>query len=197
MIKGLREACIADGVPRILSREPWVQALSLACLALHRQTMAFLEKSRIYTAVDSAAEEVLDALAVNWNISWYDTDYDIERKRRIVRSALGVRRTMGTVGAVRAQADAAYPGTTLVEWFEYDGEPGKFRLRMSAQTAADREKLEAMSTEEIERRFAVAKRFSAHLEDVEIFDTGGTATSYALAAVCGGTFRDGGTAEKY
>lgn len=119
MIKSLRDAQITDGLPRIVREQPWVKALSMAAAVLHKKTMDYIDGSQIYTAIDSVAEPVLDALAVNWKIDWYDTGYDIDRKRRIVKTALTIRRTMGTVGAVRAQADAIYPGSTLEEWFEY------------------------------------------------------------------------------
>lgn len=73
MIKGLKDAQITDGLPRVLAEQPWVRALSLAMLELHRKTMDYIDASQVYTAIDTVAEEVLDALAVNWKIDWYDT----------------------------------------------------------------------------------------------------------------------------
>lgn len=191
MIKSLYHAQITDGVPRVLREQPWVKALSLAVWELHKQTMEYIDGSQIYTAIDTVGEEVLDALAVNWKIDWYDTDYDIEQKRRIVKTALNIRRTMGTVAAVKAQADAIYPGSTLEEWFQYGGEPGYFRLRVNIMTVEEQEKFAAMSLREIERRLAAAKRFSAHLEEVEYYDAGGTATAYGMAAYVGAEYVDG------
>lgn len=185
MIKSLLDAELRDGVPRVLQKQPWVEALSRAVLDLHRKTMGFIDGSQIYTAIDTVDESVLDALAVNWKIDWYDTGYDIEQKRRIVKTALNIRRTMGTVAAVKAQADAIYPGSTLEEWFEYGSEPGYFRLRVNIMTVEEQEKFAAMSLAEIERRLAAAKRFSAHLEEVEYYDAGGTATAYGMAAYVG------------
>lgn len=186
MIKSLLDAEVRDGLPRILREQPWVQALSMAVLELHRKTMEFAEGSQIYTALDTVREEVLDALAVSWKIDWYDPEYDIEQKRRIVKTALTIRRTMGTVSAVKAQADAIYPGSTVEEWFEYGGTPGYFRLRVNIMTVEEQEKFAAMSMAEIERRLAAAKRFSSHLEEVEYYDAGGTATSWGFAAYVGG-----------
>lgn len=126
MIKSLFNAQIADGVPRVLREQPRVKALSLAAWELHKQTMEYIDGSQIYTAIDTVREEALDALAVNWKIDWYDTGYDIDQKRRIVKTALSIRRTMGTVSAVKAQADAIYPGSTLEEWFDLTGRRGRF-----------------------------------------------------------------------
>ena len=197
MIKSLLDAEVRDGLPRILREQPWVKALSMAVLELHKKTMAYIEGSQIYTAIDTVGEPVLDAMAVNWKIDWYDPEYDIEQKRRIVKTALTIRRTMGTVAAVKAQADAIYPGSTVEEWFEYGGTPGYFRLRVNIMTVEEQEKFEAMSMAEIERRMAAAKRFSSHLEEVEYYDTGGTASAYGLAHWIGCSIAESGIATKY
>lgn len=186
MIKSLLDAELRDGVPRVLQKQPWVEALSRAVLDLHRQTMGFIDGSQIYTAIDTVSEAVLDALAVSWKIDWYDPEYDLEQKRRIVQTALTIRRTMGTAAAVKAQADAIYPGSTVEEWYEYGGKPGYFRLRVNIMTVEEQEKFAAMSMAEVERRLAAAKRFSSHLEEVEYYDAGGTATGWGFAAYAGG-----------
>ena len=52
MIKGLKDAQITDGLPRVLAEQPWVRALSLAMLELHRKTMDYIDASQVYTAID-------------------------------------------------------------------------------------------------------------------------------------------------
>ena len=197
MIKSLRQARITDGLPRVLARQEWVIALSEALGLALGKTLDYTDESQIYTRLDTAPEAVLDVLAVDWKIDWYDTGYDIEQKRRIVKTALNIRRTMGTAGAARTQADAIYPGTKLEEWFEYGGTHGKFRLRVNITTVEERQKFAAMTIAEIERRLAAAKRFSAHLEEVEYYDAGGTATAYGIAAMAGAAVVDFGSASKF
>ena len=197
MIKSLRQARITDGLPRVLARQEWVIALSEALGLALGKTLDYTDESQIYTRLDTAPETVLDVLAVDWKIDWYDTGYDIEQKRRIVKTALNIRRTMGTAGAARTQADAIYPGTKLEEWFEYGGTHGKFRLRVNITTVEERQKFAAMTIAEIERRLAAAKRFSAHLEEVEYYDAGGTATAYGIAAMAGAAVVDFGSASKF
>ena len=204
MIKSLRDAQITDGLPRIVREQPWVKALSMAAAALHKKTMDYIDGSQIYTAIDSVAEPVLDALAVNWKIDWYDTGYDIDRKRRIVKTALTIRRTMGTVGAVRAQADAIYPGSTLEEWFEYGGTHGRFRLRVNIVTVEEREEFEYYDAGGVATAYGMAAYVGA--EFVEGCTTirvnpspdtkTGTATAHALAACVGAVIIDFGTTER-
>lgn len=175
MIKSLKDARIVDALPRIIANQAWVQAMSGALGEIHQQTLRFADNSQIYTKLDTASEKVLDALAVNWKIDWYDTGYSIEQKRRIVKSALVVRRTMGTVGAVKSQADAIYPGSTLEEWFEWGGEPGLFRISVDVTTTDKNQWVQVLSLDEIERRLATAKRYTAHLDSVSYQVTHGLA----------------------
>lgn len=163
MIKSLTDAHVADALPRIVASQDWVAALSEAVNLMHRRTMQYINDSQIYTDIGNASEEVLDALAVNWKIDWYDTGYAIEQKRRIIQTALTVRRLMGTVSAVKLQIDAIFPETELEEWFDYGGDPGTFRLYLNV-TETTPSKI--YSAKEIERRLITAKRWSAHLESM-------------------------------
>lgn len=183
MIKSLLDARITDGVPRVVSTQDWVQAMAAALGIIHRKTLDFADKSQIYTALDDVPEVILDALAVNWKIDWYDTGYNTEQKRRIIKSALTVRRLMGTVGAVKLQAEAIFPGTILEEWFEYGGTPGCFRLKTDL-TEGDFP-IVFHTRAEVEKKIVTAKRWSTHLEEVMYFIRAAPVTSPARAAATG------------
>ena len=115
MIKSLRQARITDGLPRVLARQEWVIALSEALGLALGKTLDYTDESQIYTRLDTAPETVLDVLAVDWKIDWYDTELTVEQKRRIVKTALTVRRLMGTAAAVKLQVHAIYPEATVTE----------------------------------------------------------------------------------
>ena len=166
MIKDLRAARLVDAVPRVVAGQDWVRALSEAVGVLHERTLRYIDDSQIYTSLDTATEPVLDALAINWKVDWYDTGYSVDQKRRIIKTALTVRRLMGTVGAVKLQADAIYPGTMLEEWFEYGGQPGTFRLFINVTDTTEEHPAIIYSPAEMERRLITAKRWSAHLESL-------------------------------
>jgi len=166
MIKSLRDARLTDGLPRVVAGQKWVQALSEAIGEVFGKTIDFADASQIYTALDDAREEILDTLAINWKVDWYDPEYSLEQKRRIIKTALTVRRLMGTVHAVKVQADAVYPGSEIEEWFDYGGDPGYFRLCVNVTDTDEENPIHILSEEEIERRLITAKRWSAHLENV-------------------------------
>lgn len=128
MIKSLAEARITDALPRALGQRDHVKALSDAVGVCTEKILCFADESQIYTALDTANEKILDTLAVNWKIDWYDSGMDLEQKRRVVKNAIAARKVMGTAAAVNLQADAIYPGAGIEEWFLYGGRPGCFRL---------------------------------------------------------------------
>ena len=170
MIKSLLDARIADAVPQVVATQDWVRAMAASLGIIHRKTLDFADKSQIYTALDDVPEVILDTLAVNWKIDWYDTEYSTEQKRRIIKSALTVRRLMGTVRAVKLQVEAIYPGTTLQEWFEYGGTPGCFRLDVNLTDESIIPPVVMQSPAEIEKKIVTAKRWSAHLEGVDYWE---------------------------
>ena len=166
MIKTLQDARITDGLPRILQEQDWVSAMSEAVGTLHGQTMGFILQSQIYTALDKAPEEVLDALAAGWKIDWYDTGWSINQKRRTIHTALTVCRRMGTAESVRLQVESVYPGTVLEEWFQYGGKPGYYRLWLNIVDSSPEHPITMVTAQEMENRLVTAKRLSAHIESM-------------------------------
>ncbi len=61
-------------------------------------------------------------------MDWWDSDYSTEEKRRTLAASWQVHKTLGTRAAVEKAASAVYPNTKVQEWFEYGGEPYRFKL---------------------------------------------------------------------
>lgn len=79
-------------------------------------------------SIDETPEKFLPFLAWErsvdeWNVSW-----SVEVKREVVRKAYEVHRFKGTAWAVIEAIKATGMGAKVEEWFEYDGDPYKFRL---------------------------------------------------------------------
>lgn len=124
----LKDARITDAVPASLAEQPWAKALAFAEWKLRGEVLRYAEQSQIFTALDTCPEIVLDALAVCWKVSWYDTDYPLSTKRQIIKSSVSVRRYMGTKWATQEALRSVWPNSDVEEWFDYDGEPGCFRV---------------------------------------------------------------------
>jgi len=73
-------------------------------------------------------EQVLDELAWQLNVNWYDPSADIATKQQIIRSAIIVHMFKGTPYAVEQVIQAYFGEGEVQEWFEYGGEPGMFKV---------------------------------------------------------------------
>nr|DAF62906.1 MAG TPA: tail protein [Caudovirales sp. ctu3532] len=186
MIKSLRQARMTDGLPRVLAKQEWVIALSEALGLAVGKTLDYTDESQIYTRLDAATEAVLDVLAVDWKIDWYDTALNVEQKRRIVKTALAVRRLMGTAAAVKMQVHAIYPDASVEEWFQYDGRPGCFRVTVPLPE----EGITAAEYRRLKTGILTTKNERSHLDVIDIRHesegeviTGGCCTTKQLVEV--------------
>lgn len=121
---------------------------------------------RIFPEIDRLDEAVLDILAYDLKVDWYDYDYPVKTKRELIKNSVLAHKRLGTVYAVKSVLNSLYPASELEEWFTYDGTPGCFRLNVNVSDSADTGAVEVYSTAEILRRIATVKRLSAHLEGV-------------------------------
>lgn len=84
----------------------------------------------IYARIDELPEDLLDILAYDFKVDWWDPNYSLEEKRRTFKDSWYVHKHLGTKAAVEMAIRAIYPLTTVEEWFEYGGEPYHFRLNI-------------------------------------------------------------------
>lgn len=182
MIK-LQDTGLIEGLPPGIAEQHWVKVLDAVFRERQKKELEAVRKVFVYTAIDSAPENILDILAVQFKVDWYRDDYPIETKRRVIKTAMEVRRYCGTEWAVRQAISAIYPNSEIVEWYDYNGTPGHWRLRVNITENAD---IAYYTIKRMESLLGYAKRCTAHLE--RILYTAAPkekATSYIAAAPCG------------
>lgn len=91
----------------------------------------------LYSRIDELPESILDILARDFKIEWYDYNWGIEAKRKTIRDSFFVHRHLGTVGAVKRALTDVWPPSTVEEWFEYGGEPFYFRAILDASDSTE------------------------------------------------------------
>lgn len=97
------------------------------------------DDAAIYDNIDKLPEEILNIIAYDFSIGWYDYGYSIEEKRSIIKEAFKIFRSIGTKYAVETALRSIYPESHVREWYEYGGEPYHFKIEIS-DSANDREK---------------------------------------------------------
>jgi len=89
------------------------------------------DQLRIYSRIDELPEELLDILAKDLKVDWWDPDYSLEEKRRTLKSSWMVHKRLGTRWAVETAISAIYPDSRVECWYEYGGRPYHFRFQIN------------------------------------------------------------------
>ena len=119
-------------VPPALTHDPAMMARAAADAEALAARLAEIDRVRIISHIDALDETVLDILAWDFKVDWWDPNYTLEEKRRTLKESWHVHRTLGTKAAVVTAISAIYPDTKVLEWWEYDGKPYHFRLLIDA-----------------------------------------------------------------
>lgn len=117
-------------VPPALTQDQAMMARAAADAEALAARLAEIDRVRIISNIDGLNETVLDILARDFKVDWWDQEYSVEEKRRTLKGSWRVHKTLGTKAAVETAIRAIYPLTTVEEWFEYGGEPYHFRLNI-------------------------------------------------------------------
>jgi len=169
-------------LPDVLANDETMRAF---CKVLADEFVRITEETIhtiIYNRLDDLPEEMLDILAYDFKVDWWDGDYTLAEKQRTLKDSWRVHRMMGTKAAVETAISAIYPDTKVLEWFEYDGEPYHFKLEIDAS-------YEGTDTERHKRildRVNFYKNLRSHLDGADyIVTTPETAMAYVGAAAMG------------
>lgn len=161
MIK-LRDTGLIEGLPPIIANQHWVKVIDAVYRERQRKVLEAADKLHVYSGIDSASEDLLDVLAVQFKVDWYDAGYPLETKRRVIKTALEVRCYCGTEWAVAKAISAIYPNARIEEWYDYGGTPGYWRLVVDITD----EEVPFYTARQVEQKLGYARRCTAHLEHV-------------------------------
>ncbi len=125
---GITAENLLGGLPPVLAGAPTLYALARAAAGVLAQRQEEIERVSIYPHIGRLEGPLLDILAQDFKVDWWDPDLTLEEKRRTLQASWQVHRTLGTKASVEKAASAVYPDTKVQEWFEYGGQPYHFRL---------------------------------------------------------------------
>ncbi len=94
------------------------------------KTVSDTEMAKIFPAIDSLPEAVLDMLAFDLKVEWYEYNAPIKNKRITIKECILVHKHKGTKFAVQTAVHSLYDRADVQEWFEYSGEPFHFRIKV-------------------------------------------------------------------
>jgi phage tail P2-like protein len=153
-------------LPQFMQSDDAVRGLAAGIDSIVPQLAAEIEKLSTWDRIDSLAEPELDDLAWELNISWYDKSATLDVKRNIVRDSDKVYKRLGTKWAVENVINTYFGDGYVEEWFQYSGEPGRFRVYSTNPTLNESKFAEFINL------LNKVKRASSQLDGVYITLTG-------------------------
>lgn len=149
-------------LPPPLKSDPNMLSLAKVIAEQLHITAHQIEKNIIYARINELDEEILDILAYDLHVDWYNYSYPVEEKRNTIKNSIKVHRKLGTKYAVETALGDVFPGTKVEEWFEYGGEPYMFKVIIGATESG----VTAHKQAEVMERIRFYKNLRSHLESI-------------------------------
>ena len=92
---------------------------------------------RTWDQIDNLSSEELDELAWELNIDWWQSSWDTQTKRDVVKTAQAIIDKRGTKWSVEQLVISAYGIGEVTEWFEDGGLPYHFTIRTNAPSTEE------------------------------------------------------------
>lgn len=137
-----------------------VQAINEKLQLINRQTELILLLPRL----DELPETLVDELAWQYHVDFYDYTADIDKKRALVRNAIAWHRYKGTPAAVEEVCTAVFKSAKVFEWFQYGGEPYHFQVRLIEEGVPDEKVID-----NLERAIKVTKNTRSWLDGLSFY----------------------------
>lgn len=118
---------IADRLPESLNRENLRQVARLIDAKMY-EINALSELVSIYPRIDELSSALVNALAIQFHVDFYDTTLPLNKRRALVKNSVRWHLRKGTKGVVQELVQTVFDSGVVKEWFEYDGEPYHFRV---------------------------------------------------------------------
>lgn len=168
-------------LPPSLKEDPKIVAFAQAVAEELQVTNALIRLNLIYARIDELDETLLDILAYDMHVDWYDYGYPLDVKRATIKDSVRVHRRLGTKYAVETALGNVFPGSRVEEWFQYGGDPYRFRVIIDATAAG----VTAQKQESVLAKIRFYKNLCSHLDSISYqMETSGTVTvgAYHTAA---------------
>jgi len=131
MNNGLTKDNLMQTLPSVLAEDTQMSVLGETAAEALLLAWDQLDLPKVYARIDELPEALLDILAADFGVAWYDWDAGVDVKRAIIRDSFYVHKHLGTVGAVKRALSDVWPSYHLQEWYEYGGEPYHFRVTIA------------------------------------------------------------------
>jgi len=101
-----------------------------------------LDLLTIYNRIDTLDEKLLDILAYDFKVDWWNRTGSVEEKRQLLKEHWKIHKILGTPEALKLAFETVFDDAELKPWNEYGGFPYHYKLFVeSGERTPDYEKL--------------------------------------------------------
>jgi phage tail P2-like protein len=130
--KTINDVTLLELLPPNLAEIPEFIAVGAAIDKQWQKLAAKINKVLTFVDIDEACPEVVDMLAAEMNVDFYDSTLELAKRRVLVKNGYVYKYTKGTAYAIQQVVTDAYDTAHVEEWFDYNGEPYHFRITTGA-----------------------------------------------------------------
>lgn len=124
----ITETTIASTLPSSIASDKTVRNLSESIQEKLNEINTEKGYVLLLPRLDELSEALIDELAWQYHVDFYDNNADIVVKRNLVRNTIKWHMKKGTPYAVKAVCSAAFKTCDVKEWFEYGASPYHFKI---------------------------------------------------------------------
>lgn len=132
-MNSLQDYSVVNLLPESLKKDPFIVALGEAVEKELKEAYREAESLSNFYDVDKLPVPLLDYLAYQKHVDFYEPDLPIEQKRKLVKNTTSWHRKKGTPWAVEQVTSIVFPNAEVVEWFEYGGSPYYFLVKLDLE----------------------------------------------------------------
>ncbi|MFJ5766733.1 phage tail protein I [Lysinibacillus sp. NPDC093210] len=168
-------------LPPSLRQDPVLEAIAEATEMQLKQ--AYQEAGVVSNLVniDEMPDELLDLLAFEKHVDFYQANLPIDQKRKLVKSSISLHRKKGTPAAIHLVFNKLALDSKLKEWFQYGGEPYNFKIEVNIEDKSISEETFSSLITMINEY----KNIRSHLEKIDVFFTTNCKTQVGACSIFG------------
>lgn len=134
---------IRDNLPSSIDRQN-IRDLAEVLDVKLQEINAMSELILLYPRIDELPENLIDALAEQFHVDFYEASMSLQQKRTVVKNSIAWHRRKGTPSVVEEMVQTVFESAHVEEWFEYGGEPYFFRVTLIAAPLTDKAVLDRL-----------------------------------------------------
>ena len=148
-------------IPHFMRVDSADQAIAQAIDTLIKVPGAKVKTLRVWDQIDNLDENMLDELAWELDIDWYEDTMTIDVKRETIKTARLIKEHRGTKWAVEQVVANVFGTGEVQEWYEYGDEPFYFKITTDTQMTPD-------LFEKVKKHIERVKNVRSKLRTVEV-----------------------------